>query len=102
MKNDDARKLDHPTWEAMRAGGNARAVSRVQDGESPEVAGRLLGAGRGWGKKGEAPFAESPRVRRGLSLISAIPQKFLLSRHPYGEAAKAAVAVQPPHLCALN
>jgi transposase len=33
MKNDDARKLDHATLEALRI----RAVRSVQSGESPEV-----------------------------------------------------------------
>ena len=42
MKNDDARKLDHQTLEAMRE----RAVRRVQEGESPEVVARIFGIGR--------------------------------------------------------
>jgi transposase len=38
MKNDDARKLDHATLEALRI----RAVRSVQDGESPEIVARTL------------------------------------------------------------
>jgi transposase len=38
MKNDDARKLDHTTLEALRE----RAVRSVQEGESPEVVARTL------------------------------------------------------------
>jgi transposase len=42
MRKDDARKLDHQTLEAMRE----RAVRRVQEGESPEVAAKIFGIGR--------------------------------------------------------
>jgi transposase len=38
MKNDDARKLDHATLEALRI----RAVRSVHDGESPEIVARTL------------------------------------------------------------
>ncbi len=38
MENDDARKLDHATLEALRV----RAVRSVQEGESPEVVARSL------------------------------------------------------------
>ena len=38
MKEDDARKLDHATLEALRI----RAVQSVQEGESPEVVARTL------------------------------------------------------------
>lgn len=38
MQNDDARKLDHATLEALRI----RAVRSVQGGESPEVVARTL------------------------------------------------------------
>ena len=38
MRDDDARKLDHATLETLRT----RAVSSVQDGESPEVVARTL------------------------------------------------------------
>ena len=48
MRENDARRLDHKTLEAMRE----RAVRQVQDGESPEVVGRVLGLNRstiyGW------------------------------------------------------
>ena len=52
MKQDDARKLDHATLEAMRI----RAVRSVQAGENPEVVARSLSAGRytdGWRNIGE-------------------------------------------------
>ncbi len=38
MKDDDARRLDHATLEALRI----RAVQSVQEGESPEVVARTL------------------------------------------------------------
>src|SRR5271157_442126 len=48
MKENDARRLDHKTLEAMRE----RAVRQVQEGESPEVVARVLGLDRstvyGW------------------------------------------------------
>src|ERR1700692_2172197 len=48
MRQDDARKLDHTTLEAMRI----RAVRSVQAGESPEVVARSLRINRrtiyGW------------------------------------------------------
>lgn len=48
MKKNDARKLDHKTLTELRN----RAVSSVQDGESPEVVARALGINRvtiyGW------------------------------------------------------
>ena len=39
MRENDARRLDHKTLEAMRE----RAVRQVQEGESPEVVARVLG-----------------------------------------------------------
>jgi transposase len=42
MRQDDARKLDHTTLEALRE----RAVRRVQEGESPEIVGKALGLNR--------------------------------------------------------
>jgi transposase len=48
MRENDARRLDHRTLEAMRE----RAVRQVQLGESPEVVARVLGLNRstvyGW------------------------------------------------------
>jgi transposase len=48
MKEDDARRLDHHTLEALRE----RAMRKVQEGESPEVVARVLGLNRltvyGW------------------------------------------------------
>ncbi len=48
MRENDARRLDHKTLEAMRE----RAVRQVQRGESPEVIARVLGLDRstvyGW------------------------------------------------------
>jgi Helix-turn-helix domain len=53
MKQDDARKLDHATLEAMRI----RAVRSVQAGENPEVVARSLRISRrtvyGWRNIGE-------------------------------------------------
>lgn len=42
MRQDDARKLDHRTLEALRM----RAVKQVQKGESPEVVARAIGINR--------------------------------------------------------
>jgi transposase len=42
MRDDDARKLDHGTLEALRF----RGVGMVQKGESPEVVGKALGLNR--------------------------------------------------------
>ncbi len=42
MRDDDARKLDHATLEALRI----RGVGLVQKGESPEVVGKALGLNR--------------------------------------------------------
>jgi transposase len=63
MQENDARRLDHHTLEALRE----RAVRKVQEGESPEVVARVLGLNRstvygwlaqyrrgGWGLEGEA------------------------------------------------
>ena len=48
MRENDARRLDHKTLEAMRE----RAVRQVQEGESPEAVARVLGLDRstvyGW------------------------------------------------------
>jgi transposase len=48
MRENDARRLDHQTLEALRE----RAVRQVQGGESPEVVARVLGLDRstvyGW------------------------------------------------------
>lgn len=42
MRNNDARKLDHGTLEALRI----RAVQSVQAGESPEVVSQIIGINR--------------------------------------------------------
>ena len=42
MQENDARRLDHHTLEALRE----RAVRKVQEGESPEVVARVLGLNR--------------------------------------------------------
>ena len=48
MQENDARRLDHHTLEALRE----RAVRKVQEGESPEAVARVLGLNRstvyGW------------------------------------------------------
>jgi transposase len=72
MKQDDARKLDHTTLEAMRI----RAVRSVQAGENPEVVARSLRISRrtiygwlaqyrrgGWGAlKAKPLFGRPPRL----------------------------------------
>ena len=72
MRDDDARKLDHATLEALRE----RAVRRVQEGESPEIVARVLGIGRraiyrwladyrrgGWGAlKAKPLFGRPPKL----------------------------------------
>ena len=72
MRQDDARKLDHQTLEAMRE----RAVRRVQEGESPEVVAKIFGIGRtamyrwlgqyrqgGWGAlKAKPLFGRPPKL----------------------------------------
>jgi transposase len=69
MNEDDARKLDHTTLEALRI----RAVQSVQEGESPEVVARTLRItsltmyrwlaqyrGGGWGALKAKPLAGRP------------------------------------------
>ena len=72
MRQDDARKLDHTTLEAMRI----RAVRSVQAGESPEVVARSLRIHRrtiygwlaqyrrgGWGALAAKPlFGRPPKL----------------------------------------
>src|ERR1700681_4476088 len=72
MKQDDARKLDHATLEAMRI----RAVRSVQAGENPEVVTRSLRISRrriygwlalyrrgGWGAlKAKPLFGRPPKL----------------------------------------
>src|SRR6516225_10090442 len=63
MKQDDARKLDHTTLEAMRI----RAVRSVQAGENPEVVARSLRISRrtiyGWGAlKAKPLFGRPPKL----------------------------------------
>lgn len=72
MKENDARRLDHATLEAMRE----RAVRTVQNGESPEVVARVMGIDRstiygwlaqyrrgGWGAlKAKPLFGRPPKL----------------------------------------
>ena len=46
MQENDARRLDHHTLEALRE----RAVRKVQEGESPDVVARVLGLNRSNGR----------------------------------------------------
>src|ERR1039457_1698788 len=87
MQENDARRLDHHTLEALRE----RAVRKVQEGESPEVVARVLGLNRstvygwlaqyrrgGWGAlKAEPLFGRPPKLDgRSLSWIfDAVTQK---------------------------
>ena len=82
MRDNDARRLDHQTLEAMRE----RAVRQVQEGESPEVIARVLGLNRstvygwlaryrrgGWnGLKAKPLFGRPPKLDgRALKWIFA-------------------------------
>ena len=72
MQENDARRLDHHTLEALRE----RAVRKVQEGESPEVVARVLGLNRstvygwlaqyrrgGWGAlKAKPLFGRPPKL----------------------------------------
>jgi transposase len=72
MKENDARRLDHATLEAMRE----RAVRTVQNGESPKVVARVMGIDRstiygwlaqyrrgGWGAlKAKPLFGRPPKL----------------------------------------
>ena len=87
MRQDDARKLDHTTLEAMRI----RAVRSVQAGESPEVVARSMRINRrtiygwlaqyrrgGWGAlKAKPLFGRPPKLdARALQWIyNTITQK---------------------------
>src|ERR1700675_1247257 len=87
MQENDARRLDHHTLEALRD----RAVRKVQEGESPEVVARVLGLNRstvygwlaqyrrgGWGAlKAKPLFGRPPKLDgRSLSWIfDAVTQK---------------------------
>src|SRR5277367_1254136 len=79
MNQDDARKLDHATLEAMRI----RAVRSVQAGENPEVVARSLRISRrtiygwlaqyrrgGWGAlKAKPLFGRPPKLNaRGYAM----------------------------------
>ena len=81
MRDNDARRLNHKTLEAMRE----RAVRQVQEGESPEVVARFWAwtgrrsigwlaapARRVWCVEGEPVFGHPPqrdaRARSGSTL----------------------------------
>ena len=87
MQENDARRLDHHTLEALRE----RAVRKVQEGESPEVVARVLGLNRstvygwlaqyrrgGWGALKAKPLLGRPPKLDGRSLrwiFDAVTQK---------------------------
>ena len=70
MRENDARRLDHKTFEAMRE----RAVRQVQEGESPEVVARVLGLDR------STVYGWLARYRRGG--FGALKAKPLFGRPP--------------------
>ncbi len=70
MRENDARRLDHKTLEAMRE----RAVRQVQEGESPEVVARVLGLDR------STVYGWLARYRRGG--FGALKAKPLFGRPP--------------------
>ena len=57
MRENDARRLDHKTLEAMRE--RAVRARQVQEGESPEVVARVLGLDR------STVYGDLARYRRG-------------------------------------
>ena len=86
MKENDARRLDHATLEAMRE----RAVRSVQDGERPEVVARVMGIDRstiygwlanrrgGWGAlKAKPLFGHPPKLdgRKLKWIYNTVTQK---------------------------
>src|ERR1700746_724150 len=77
MRTNDARRLDHATFEAMRE----RAVPRVQNGESPEGGARIIDVNRstmygwlaqyrrgGWGALKAKPLFGRPPKLEGKKL----------------------------------
>jgi transposase len=70
MRENDARRLDHKTLEALRE----RAVRQVQEGESPEVVARVLGLDR------STVYGWMARYRRGG--FGALKAKPLFGRPP--------------------
>jgi hypothetical protein len=81
MQENDARRLDHHTLEALRE----RAVRKVQEGESPEVIARVLGLNGstvygwlvqyrrgGWGALKAKPLFGRPPKCRDMPLRAAL------------------------------
>jgi transposase len=87
MRENDARRLDHQTLEALRE----RAVCQVQEGENPETVARVLGLNRstvygwlaqyrrgGWGALKAKPLFGRPPKLDGRALrwiFDAVTQK---------------------------
>src|SRR6202049_3301726 len=117
MRQDDARKLDHATLEAMRI----RAVRSVQAGENPEVVARSLRISRrtiygwlaqyrrgGWGAlKAKPLFGRPPKLNaRALQWVyktvtekNPLQLKFafaLWTRDMVGKLAQLGITCQKP------
>src|SRR5450631_702433 len=79
MQENDARRLDHHTLEALRE----RAVRKVQEGESPEVVARVLGLNRstvyGWLAQYRRGGWGALKARRGSRCKRSFASDFLYS-----------------------
>ena len=83
MRENDGRKLDHQTLEAMRL----RAVDAVESGVHPEDVAASLGMGRGirhgWLAKYREGGRDALRARPGLSYSRTMPFAISVSMRPH-------------------